>query len=47
MEKKNRTPQYTVEFRTRRVRLFKEHRADYASDNGAYKAIAPKLGLRR
>jgi len=41
---KRAIPTYTVEFRTRGVRLFKDHRADYASDNAAYKAIAPKLG---
>lgn len=28
----------------RGVRLFREHRAEYASDNAAYRAIAPKLG---
>ncbi len=28
----------------RNVRLFKENRADYPSDNAAYKAIASKLG---
>ena len=44
MEKKKYTPTYTAEFRTRGVRLFKDHRADYASDNAAYKAIAQKLG---
>ena len=38
------TPTYTSEFRARGVRLFKENRADYASDNAAYRAIAPKLG---
>jgi|GEM_PF-5641114 len=27
------TRSYTFEFRTRGVRLFKENRADYASDN--------------
>ena len=43
MEKRS-TPTYTAEFRTRGVRLFKDHRSDYASDNAAYKAIAPKLG---
>ena len=41
---KKYTPSYTSEFRTRGVRLFKENRADYPSDNAAYKAIAPKLG---
>ena len=44
MEQKKSPPKYTAEFRERGVRLFKDHRADYASDNAAYKAIAPKLG---
>ena len=38
------TPAYPAELRGRGVRLFREHRGDYASDNAAYKAIAPKLG---
>lgn len=38
------TPAYPAELRERGVRLFREHRGDYASDNAAYKAIAPKLG---
>ena len=42
-EKKS-PPKYTAEFRARGVRLYKDHRADYASDNAAYHAIAPKLG---
>lgn len=44
MEKKKSPPKYTPEFRARGVRLFKDHRPDYASDNAAYLAIAPKLG---
>ena len=44
MTKKTTHPQYTAEFRARGVRLFKDHRPDYASDNAAYHAIAPKLG---
>jgi transposase len=44
MEEKKRTPSYTAEFRARGVRLFNEHRTGYASDNAAYRAIAPKLG---
>jgi transposase len=44
MEKKKHTPQYTAEFRERGVRLYREHRSDYTSDNAAYKAIAGKLG---
>lgn len=35
---------YTAEFRERGVRLYREHRPDYASDNAAYRAIASKLG---
>jgi transposase len=42
--KKKHTPMYTAEFRERGVRLYREHRADYASDNAAYLAIASKLG---
>lgn len=37
-------PSYSTEFRERGVRLFNEHRAEYSSDNAAYKAIASKLG---
>ena len=44
MTKKNPTPKYTPEFRERGVRLYRDQRADYASDNAAYKAIASKLG---
>lgn len=44
MSEKKKTPSYTAEFRERGVRLYREHRADYASDNAAYLAIAPKLG---
>ena len=44
MTQRKHTPSYTAEFRTRGVRLFSEQRPDYASDNAAYKAIAPKLG---
>jgi transposase len=44
MTQKKHTPSYTAEFRARGVRLFKENRANYASDNAAYKAFAPKLG---
>ncbi len=38
------TPTYTAEFRARGIRLFKENRANYPSDNAAYRAIASKLG---
>ena len=44
MTKKNPTPKYTPEFRERGVRLYRDQRPDYASDNAAYKAIASKLG---
>ena len=44
MSTKKPSPQYTAEFRARGVRLFREQRADYASDNAAYRAIASKLG---
>jgi transposase-like protein len=42
--KKKSTPKYTAEFRERGVRLYREHRSDYTSDNAAYRAIASKLG---
>jgi len=44
MTKRKHTPAYPAELRARGVRLFQENRADHASDNAAYKAIAPKLG---
>ena len=44
MDQRKPTPKYTAEFRERGVRLFREQRPDYASDNKAYRAIAPKLG---
>ena len=44
MSKRSYTPSYPAELRERGVRIFKEHRAEYASDNEAYRAIAPKLG---
>ncbi len=44
MTQRKPTPTYTAEFRARGVRLFKENRADYASDNAAYRAISSKLG---
>ena len=44
MTEKKAAPKYTSEFRARGVRLFREQRPDYASDNAAYNAIAPKLG---
>jgi len=44
MSKRTYTPTYPAELRERGVRLFREHRAEYRSDNAAYRAIAPKLG---
>lgn len=44
MTKRHYTPTYPAELRERGVRLFRDHRAEYASDNAAYRAIAPKLG---
>ena len=44
MTKQRFTAAYPAELRERGVRLFRENRADYASDTAAYKAIAPKLG---
>ncbi len=47
MEKKKSPPKYTAEFRARGVRLYKDHRADYASDNAAYHAIAGQSSAAR
>lgn len=44
MSEKKYTPSYTAEFRDRGVRLYREQRSEYSSDNAAFKAIAPKLG---
>jgi len=44
MTKKRHTPAYPSELRERGVRLFRENRSGYTSDNAAYRAIAPKLG---
>jgi transposase len=44
MTQRKPTPTYTFEFRTRGIRLFKENRPNYPSNNAAYKAIASKLG---
>lgn len=44
MDQKKPAPKYTAEFRERGVRLFREQRPDYTSDNAAYRAIASKLG---
>ena len=46
MDQKKHTPQYTAEFRERGVRLYREQRPDYASDNAAYRAIASKRSVR-
>ena len=35
MSKRPHTPSYPVELRERGVRLFREHRGEYASDNAA------------
>lgn len=44
MTDKKSKPSYTAEFRERGVGLFQSQRSNYASDNAAYQAIAPKLG---
>ena len=44
MSKRTYTPTYPAELRDRGVRLLREHRAEYSSDNAAYRAIAPQLG---
>ena len=44
MTKQRFTPAYPAELRELGVHLLREHRAEYASDTAAYKAIAPKLG---
>jgi transposase-like protein len=44
MTQRKHTPTYTAEFRERGIRLFKENRSNYSSNNAAYKAIASKLG---
>ena len=44
MTKKKHTPAYPAELRERGVRLFRENRSEYTSDNATYRAIAPKLG---
>ena len=44
MTKKKHTPANPTELRERGVRLFRENRSEYTSDNAAYDAIAPKLG---
>ena len=37
---KKKSPKYTADFRERGVRLFREQRPEYDSDNAAHKAIA-------
>ena len=44
MSEKKHTPTYTAEFLERGVRLYREQRSEYSSDNAAFKVIAPKLG---
>ena len=44
MMQKTHTPAYPAELRKRGVRLFRENRSEYSSDNAASRAIAPKLG---
>lgn len=44
MIEKRYTPAYNAEFRDRAVRLVRENRSGYPSDNAAYLAIAPRLG---
>ena len=44
MSEKKHTPTYTAEFREGGVRLYREQRSEYPSDNAAFKAIASKLG---
>ena len=44
MTQRKHTPIYTAEFRERGIRLFKENRANYSSDNAAYRAITSKPG---
>lgn len=42
--KKKHTTTYTAEFRERGVRLYREQRSDYTSNNAAYRAVVSKLG---
>lgn len=42
--KKKLTLTDRAEFRERCVRLYREHRRDYTSDNAGYRAICSKLG---
>ena len=44
MTQRKPTPTYTATFRERGIRLFKENRSNYSSDNAAYREIASKLG---
>ncbi len=44
MTEKKKSPIYSAEFRDRGVRLFKQQRPEYPSDNAAFLALAPKLG---
>lgn len=42
--KKKHTPTYAAGFHERGVRLYREQRSDFTSDNAAYRAVASKLG---
>ena len=44
MDQKISRKPYSPEFRERAVRLFLEHRPEYASEVGALRALAEKLG---
>ena len=44
MTQKKHTPAYPAELHARGVRLFRENRSEYTSDNAAHRAIAPRLG---
>ena len=44
MSEKKHTPTYSAEFREHGVRLSRAPRSEYSSDNGAFTALAPKLG---
>ena len=44
MEKKKAVKSYPAEVRERAVRMFKEHRSEYATEPSAQRAIAEKIG---
>lgn len=43
MEQMKPTPKCTAKVRKRGVRLYRDYRPDYTSDNAAYRAIASTL----